>query len=162
MSKIKLLTIAVIGLLVTNTVLVGFLLLKKQPVPMEAMPPGKREGPKKIIMERLHFDASQSAQYELLIAGHRKAIRLLKDSISETKNDLYQSLQTDNFSGKDSLTGLLSQLQKRIETVHFDHFAQIKKLCRPEQLEAFNDLTHDLAFYFSTERKAPPPRHDDH
>ena len=161
MSKIKLLTIAVIGLLVTNTILVGFLLLKKPPVPMEAMPPGKREGPKKIIIERLHFDTAQVAQYELLITDHRKAIRQLKDSISETKNELYQSLQTDSFTGKDSLTNLLSALQKRIETVHYDHFAQIKKLCKPAQREAFNELTHELAFYFTTERKGPPPRHDD-
>jgi len=161
MSKIKLLTIAVIGLLFTNSVLVGFLLIKKQPAPMEDMPPGKREGPKKIIMERLQFDTEQVAQYELLITGHRKSIRLLKDSISETKNELYQSLQTDSFAGKDSLTNLLSALQKRIETVHYDHFVQIKKLCKPEQMEAFNELTHDLAFYFTTERKGPPPPHDD-
>ncbi len=162
MSKIKLLTIAVIGLLLTNATMLGFLLFQKPPVPTGAMPPEKREGPKKIIIERLQFDAAQVAQYEMLITGHRQSIRLLKDSISETKNELYQSLQTEGSTGKDSLTSLLSALQKRIETVHYDHFAQIKKLCKPEQLEAFNELTHDLAFYFTTERKGPPPRHDDH
>jgi periplasmic protein CpxP/Spy len=160
MSKIKLLTIAVVGLLLTNATMLGFLLFKKPAAPMGAMSPGKGEGPKKIIIERLHFNSDQVKQYELLITSHRKAIRLLKDSIGETKNELYRSLQTDNFSGKDSLTDLLSTLQKRIETVHYDHFAQIKKLCTPEQQEAFNALTHDLAFYFTTERKPPPPRHD--
>ncbi len=160
MSKIKLLSIAVIGLLLTNAGIVGFLLLKKPPVPIEGMPPGKREGPRKIIIERLHFDKAQVAEYELLIKEHRKLVRELKDSISDTKNTLYQSLTTDNFNGKDSLTGLLSMLQKRIESVHYDHFAQIKKLCKPEQMEAFNKLTNDLAYYFTTERKAPPRRDD--
>ncbi|MES2850126.1 MAG: hypothetical protein V4685_13795 [Bacteroidota bacterium] len=161
MSKIKLLSIAVIGLLLTNAGIIAFLLLKKPPAPIEGMPPEKREGPKKIIIERLHFDKTQVAEYELLIAQHRKLVRELKDSISDTKNTLYQSLKTDNFSGKDSLTGLLSGLQKRIESVHYDHFTQIKKLCRPEQMEAFDKLTNDLAFYFSTEKKGPPPRRDE-
>ena len=161
MTKIKLLSIAVIGLLLTNAGIIVFLLLKKPPVPIEGMPPEKREGPKKIIIKRLNFDETQVAAYELLITEHRKLVKNLKDSISDTKNTLYQSLKTENINAKDSLIILLSELQKRIESVHYDHFAQIKKLCKPEQKEAFDKLTNDLAFYFITEKKGPPPRLND-
>jgi periplasmic protein CpxP/Spy len=157
MSKIKLLTIAVIGLLAVNIGVVGFLLLRTPPMPPKGSPAVKREGPKKNIIERLHFDNNQIAAYEKVIIEHQQSVKALKDSISNTKNNLYQSLKTETFTGKDSLINLLSFLQKRIESVHYEHFTQIKKLCRPEQMEAFNALTGELAFYFTTEKKATPP-----
>ncbi len=158
MSKLKLLTIAVIGLLAINIGVVSFLLLRKPPLPPAGRPSVRKEnGPKKLIIERLHFDKDQVAAYELLIAEHQVAVKALKDSISHTKNSLYQSLKNETFSNKDSLISQLSNLQKRIELVHYEHFTQIKKICRPEQKEAFNALTSELAFYFTTEKKAPPP-----
>jgi periplasmic protein CpxP/Spy len=157
MSKIKLLTIAVVGLLAVNIGIVGFLVMRKPPMPREGSPAVKREGPKKIIIERLHFDKEQVAAYETIITEHQKSVKALKDSISNTKNSLYQSLKTETFASKDSLINLLSDLQKRIESVHYEHFTQIKKLCKPEQMEAFNALTGELAFYFTTEKKATPP-----
>lgn len=159
MSKIKLLTIAVITLLAINIGIVGFLLLRKPSMPPSGRRSLKQEGPKKMIIERLHFDKDQVAAYETIIAGHQISVKGLKDSISNTKKNLYQSLKMETFAGKDSLINLLSVLQKRIESVHYEHFTQIKQLCRPEQMEAFNTLTGELAFYFTTEKKAqtPPP-----
>lgn len=160
MSKIKLLTIAVIGLLAINIGIVGFLLLRKPPMPTKGMPQAEqKEGPKKIIIDKLHFDKEQVAAYEALIVEHRKSVKGLKDSISNTKNNLYQSLTKETFTGKDSLINLLSVLQKRIESVHYEHFTQIKNLCKPEQMADFDKLTNELALYFTTEPKVlrPPP-----
>lgn len=158
MSKIKLLTIAVIGLLAVNIGIVGFLLLRKPPMlPKGMIQTEQKDGPKKIIIDKLNFDKEQITAYEALIVEHRRSVKELKDSISDTKKNLYQSLKTESFTAKDSLINLLSVLQKRIESVHYDHFMQIKKICKPEQMEAFNALTSELAFYFAAEKKAPPP-----
>jgi periplasmic protein CpxP/Spy len=157
MSKIKLLSFAVGGLLLINAGIVAFLLLRKPSAPMEGRPPAKREGPKKVVIERLHLDKDQITSYEAIIVEHQKLAKGLKDSISNTKNALYQSLKAETYTGKDSLINLLGTLQKRIESVHFEHFTQIKKLCKPEQVEDFNKLTNDLAIYFTTEKKAVPP-----
>jgi periplasmic protein CpxP/Spy len=157
MSKIKLLSIAVISLLAINIAVVSFLLLRKPSMLRNGREPIRQAGPKKIIIDKLHFDKEQIAAYEALIIEHRESVKGLKDSISNTKKNLYESLKTESYSGKDSLIILLSGLQKRIESVHYDHFVQIKKLCKPEQLLAFNALTNELAFYFTTEKKAPPP-----
>jgi periplasmic protein CpxP/Spy len=153
MSKIKLLSIAVIALLAVNVGVIGFLLMRKPPMPPGRMPPGKSEGPKKIIADRLRFDKNQVAAYEILIHEHQQSLKGLKDSISTTKNNLYQCLNTDSFNNKDSLINRLGLLQKQIESLHFEHFIQIKKLCRPEQMEQFYMLTKDLAIYFTTEKK---------
>jgi periplasmic protein CpxP/Spy len=158
MSKLKLLSIAVVGLLLINLGTVGFLLLRKPPMPPNRMPQAEQKGgPKEIIIEKLHFDKEQVIAYEALIVEHRELVKGLKDSISNTKNNLYQSLKTETFVGKDSLINILSVLQKRIELVHYEHFAQVKKLCKPEQMGNFNNLTNELAVYFTTEKKGTPP-----
>ena len=167
MSKIKLLTIAAIGLLLVNIGIVAFLLMKKQPVPPRGRPPMgqhdgppmKKDGPKKIIAERLHFDKEQVAAYDKLIAEHQVAVKTLDDSIMLSKNNLYQSLQSETFAGKDSLVNRLGALQKQVELIHYEHFAAIKNLCKPDQLKNFNKLTNELSRFFAAGKKdGPPPR----
>lgn len=167
MSKIKLLTIAVIGLLVVNIGIVGYLLMKKKPNPpegrppmgMDGKPPGKKDGPKKIITERLHFDKEQIAQYEKLIEEHQVYVKALNDNIKIAKNNLYRSLANENVAGKDSLIASLGSFQKQIELVHYEHFASLKKICKPNQLNDFNELTKELARFFAPGKKdGHPPK----
>ncbi len=168
MSKLKLLSIAVISLLLINIAIVGYLFFLKPPFPPNGRPPMcqyggppmKNEGPKKMIIERLHFYKEQVASYEMLIEAHKASLNSLNDSIKIAKNNLYQSLQNENFTGKDSLINLLGSLQKQIEILHFEHFAQLRKLCKPEQLKNFNELTVELAQFFTPDKKGPPPPKD--
>ena len=145
---------AVAGLLLINLSLVAFLALRK-PMP----PPGgspDREGPKKLIIDKLDFTAEQTAQYEQLIKQHQTEIRQLNDEISRTKNRLYRTLAGDNQSPKDSLINRLGALQRQVETTHYNHFLALKKLCTPSQQGNFNDLTRELSTYFA--QPAQPPR----
>ncbi len=155
MSKLKLLSIGVIGLLVINMGIVAFLFMKKPPHPPEGRHPKAQEGPKNMIIERLHFDKEQVEQYEKLIDDHQSSIRTTDDSIRMVKNELYQTLNNERFTGKDSLLARLNILQKQIEGIHYDHFSQLKKLCKPGQLNAFNDLTKDLARFFAPAKREP-------
>jgi len=159
MSKMKLLSIAVLGLLLLNFGTLAFLFLNKPPHPPMGPGPGE-EGPKRIIIERLGFDKEQVAQYEQLIDEHRKTIRELDGQIRETKNNLYATLSSASQSNKDSLQTRLGEIQKQIETTHYSHFADIKKLCRPDQLKKFDELTRDLARFFAPGRNHPPPPKD--
>lgn len=167
MSKIKLLSIAVIGLLLINIAIVSVLIFRKPssppggrpPMGQEGRQPGQNERPKKIIIEKLHFDKEQSAQYEKLIVQHQAIIKSLNDSIKDAKNDLYLSLTNENFTGKDSLIAKLGLLQRQVELTHYEHFAAIKKLCKPDQLENYAALTKELARFFAPPKKeGPPPR----
>jgi len=161
MSKMKLMGIAVGGLIIVNLALLGFLFFAKPSRP-DDMPPGGRpafagEGPKQIIIDRLHFDTEQVVQYETLIRQHQDAVRETDMQIREAKNNLYATLSTGDTHAKDSLQNQLAQLQKQIETAHYSHFEGIKKICRPEQLTYFNELTKDLARFFTPQRNGPPP-----
>lgn len=158
MSKLKLLTIAVIGLLLINLGIIAWLFLQKPPA-HEGRPSGG-EGPKLIIIERLHFDETQVAAYETLIKAHQSAIHHTEDSIRITKNQLYATLTIEGHAGKDSLITKLSDLQQQIEEIHYNHFTDIRKLCKPDQLGDFNRLTDDLARFFNQGKKRPPPPKD--
>ena len=157
MGKTKLLTIAVIGLLVINFGTLGFLLLngKGQRSPQEG-----RQKPKEIIIKKLRFDEAQQKKYAKLIKWHRGEITKLDGNIREAKNELYSQLLKleTNVKAKDSLILVISFNQKQIEETHFKHFEDIKKLCHKDQMENFNDLTVELSRIFAP--KPHRPRHD--
>ena len=161
MSKIKLLTVAVIGLLIINLGMVAFLFFRKPPPPPGGnKPPLEKQEPKYVIIDRLHFSKEQVAKYEALIQEHQSAIKKKRDEIKTAKDNLYRTLADENFAGKDSLIEQLAILQKQIEQVHYDHFAAIRKLCTPDQVSDFNKLTNDLARFFAPGKKEGPPSKD--
>jgi len=146
MNKAKFLSIIVILLLVSNGVLLYFLMDK----------PSRPEGPKAIIIEQLHFDTKQIKTYELLIQKHRSQINREEQQIRQLKQDLYQELNKA-VSQKDSIIAELVFHQKRVEDIHYEHFEDIKAICKPKQLMYFSQLTKELAKLFS--HKGPPKRH---
>jgi hypothetical protein len=110
------------------------------------------EGPKKYIIEKLHLDQAQQEKYETLITAHRAAISDAQDEIMKTKNKLYALLNQNDNTAKDLLVSQIALLQNKIENIHYDHFADIRALCRPDQLDEFNELSTGIAALF-----APPP-----
>jgi periplasmic protein CpxP/Spy len=157
MEKTKLLTIAVIGLLLINFGALGFLFLNgKGHRPLH----GGRPEPKEIIIGKLHFDVNQQKEYTKLIEWHRGEITRLDDNIRQAKNGLYSQLSQAevNTKAKDSLVAVINANQKQIEETHFKHFEDIKKLCHKGQLDDFNALTEELSRIFAP--KPHRPRHD--
>jgi len=148
MSKIKLLTIAVIALILINISTLAFFFFKA-PRPMD------QKSPKEAVIEKLHFDENQVASYDELIKIHFEKIKALNRDLLITKNNLYKELSnSDNKKVTDSLLFELANQQGEIEKTHYNHFLDIKKLCKPEQIEEFNALSNELAKIFSP--KLPP------
>ena len=148
MEKTKLLTITVIGLLVLNLATLGFLFISG---PKGHKPPHDRtEGrqmPREIIINRLHFDVNQQKDYDKIIQWHKGEIKRLDSEIREAKIGLYSQLKESqlDLKVKDSLIAVINTNQKQIETTHFKHFEEVKKLCNKDQLEDFNELTEELS-----------------
>lgn len=164
MEKTKLLTFAVITLLLLNLGTLGFLFLSGSNEHHPHRGEGTEGGPKprEIIIEKLHFDANQQKEYDKLIKWHQGEIRTIEDNIRAAKNELYSTLSASelNTKEKDSLTNALALHQKEIETTHFKHFEDIKKLCHKDQIEDFNKLTEELSRIFSRGQRPPGPRHE--
>ena len=154
MDKIKLLTFSVIVLLILNIATLGFFIFSgNQSEGFNGKPK-----PREIIIHKLSFDEQQVKAYEELIHWHRVNIDSLQEQIRDTKQKLYSELAKPEIDSKDkdSLVNKLANIQKEIENTHFKHFQDIKKLCKKEQLDRFNDLTKELSKIFSK----PKPRND--
>ena len=113
------------------------------------------EGPKNIIIQKLNFDETQVKEYEKLIGWHRTEIKKSEEEIKNLKNQLYSTLTKDSETTiKDSLIKEINNVQLKIENIHYKHFEDIKKLCRPDQQQAYENFTHEVASLFSHE----PPK----
>ena len=151
MSKTKLLTITVIVLILINAITLSFFISKG---PQGRL--GPRKMPREIVIDKLHFDAEQIAQYELFIKEHGEAISKLDNQLNMYKNNLYKELgKADAKEVNDKLFLEIATTQATIEKLHFNHFLAIKKLCKPNQMDDYNNLTIELSKIFS---RQPPPQ----
>jgi hypothetical protein len=150
MNRAKLLGMVSIGLLAVNLVWVYFW-VAHQP------PHHRHDKPKQVIIDQLGLDEQQTKAYEELIDGHRSSIHQSDQQIAALKDQLYLTLKGDEKKHEtDSLIAEIGKVHLKIERIHYDHFLDIKRLCRPEQLKAFDALTSKLSKLFS-----PPPHPKD-
>lgn len=150
MNKTKVLGFAVIALFLLNICILAFLFLNEGKVG----PKGRRM-PREILIDKLHFDKNQIKEYDKIIMKHQQAIRVTDDSIRSSRNELYQLLNTDpiDLVKRDSLYLKFASFQKQIETTHFNHFIEIKNICKQEQMLDFKILTEELTKIFNNGRK---------
>ena len=115
MNKIKLLSIVATVLFISNVALAAFMFFGKHRPPAH-------EGPRDIIIERLHFDKQQVGAYDKLINQHQNAMREKKDEMMELKNKLYSRLLDNSDDAvKDSLEREIGKLQITIENINYNN-----------------------------------------
>lgn len=147
MTKIKILTYTVIALAVLNlSMIVFFVGMKTKFFGLH------HSGPRKMIIEKLQLDTKQQAVFEAMVELQIKRVKKDEKQIIATKENLYRLLTQPeiDLKAKDSLIEVLGNLQKDIESSRFNHFKEVKKICKtPEQQENFKELTLELAKMFS-------------
>lgn len=149
MTKIKVLTISVIALVAINISLVIFIMLGP------GMHRPKHEGPRSYIVNKLNFDKAQEKAYDNLILQHQQSIQEEENQAHTLKQALYSNLRSDSSTNVDSIYLQLSEVQIKMEEIHFMHFQEIRKLCRKDQIPAFDELSNELEELFS---RKPPRR----
>ena len=110
---------------------------------------GQGGGPRNEIIDRLHFDAAQVTQYDSLIGKHRKMVGEKEKEIQGLRTALFVGVAEGISQGrKDTLVNQIGVLHADIQQIHFAHFLDIQKICKPEQQGDFALLTKDLAKMF--------------
>ena len=147
MSKLKFLSIIAISLLISNILLIGFLVFKKPPLPPHLKP-------RAIVIERLNLNEKQVKQYGELIQSHRSQINAKEATIIELKSKLYAGITDVNSKGfNDSIAAEIGKLQVDVEHIHYKHFEDIGALCNASQKPEFDALIKEIAGVFA--RPAP-------
>lgn len=151
MNKVKILSTIAIVLLAINVFWIWFFIAHKPPH-------GRRQEPKKVIIEKLKFDEQQTKDYEKLIAWHREHINESEQQIMGLKNQLYLTLTNKDASViSDSLIREIGKMQEKVEHINYKHFQDIHQLCKAEQQNSFGELSKDIAKLFAP---APRPEND--
>lgn len=163
MERTKLLTFAVIGLLLLNLLTIGFLFVKSDSSTGDNQQPGSSpddRGPARLIIERLHLDDQQRQEYVAMARQHHEITqRLNKESVRLFQ--AYYSLLTvekPDSAKASALVRQITDIQRQIAELNFAHFQQIRALCRPNQQAYFTQLVGDLARLFGRQQR--PPRRD--
>jgi hypothetical protein len=151
----------IVALLVVLNITILFVVLGKPQPPLDF---GHRPlDLRSVIEQKLQFDTQQKEKLSGLIDSHRAETRELDAQIQKIRGTYYESL-TDNRSTlaqQNQLLQQLGQLQIRIEKGRWQHFMAVKKLCKPDQLDNFSELTKELVRAFPGGTRPPhPPRHD--
>lgn len=157
MKRIHLLVIMVVVLVLLNVGTLGFLVLNRPLGPHPLHMKGEH-GPKARIEERLSFTEEQKKAFQDLIEEHQEQIRKKDEEMMAARNILYAQLSDGEADQNDSLLAAIGRIQEEVEQIHVAHFEQIRGLCTAEQLPAYNELTKELATYFS-QPKGPKRRH---
>lgn len=145
MNKYKFLTIMIIGLFISNGILF-FMLIKGHHK--------KGDGPKNIIIDKLHFDTEQIKKYEVYIKQHRKAVHENEATMNKLRTNLFEQLKYQQDANKvDSLISVIAKQQYVAEKINYRHFLEIKSLCKPSQQKDFNELTSEIANLFSPKKR---------
>ena len=144
MNKSKFLKFIILGLLISNAIVIFMLINGRD----------KKNGPKNIIIEKLHFDKEQIKNYESYIQHHRKAINENEIIMNKLRSELYQQLKHQQDTAKvDSLISIIANQQTVAEHINYNHFLEIKKLCKPSQKANFDELTTEIANLFSLKER---------
>ena len=155
MNKVKILTIAVVVLILLNAASMAVMYKDRH----GHRGPKSQLGPKALVIERLHLDEEQVKQYEVLIHAHQEMIGKKDDEMMAARKLIYKDLTRPGSPVPDSLTLVVGNIQRSIEQTHYQHFAAIRAICRPEQFEDYDVLVSDLAELFNGRKiKGSPKR----
>lgn len=149
MKKTKLFGFLALGFFLLNLVLAGFLIFDNPP---QKLP--HREGPRKLIIEKLDFDKDQAAKFEALIPDHHTQIKANREKTAKIKKEIFKSLNNASPEMDEVLSKELVSLEVELQQLQYTHFKDIKDICRDDQLEKFDVLTKEIARLFDPQ---PPP-----
>ena len=115
----------------------------------ERHPRGMHEGEYKRgfhLADSIGFSKAQAVQFDSMRAQFGRNNREIMGNIESLKHDMMAEISSDNPD-----TAKLRHIAIEIGTLHtqqklitIDHFAQLKKLCTPEQAQKLNAIFHKM------------------
>ena len=141
--KNKILLVIIGVLLLTNFVLIAFLLK-----------PSSKRGPRgertamiaTFLQKEIGFDDQQLKQFDSLSGVNRTKVKAMFEALKNDKDGQFKILATGNFSDTAIVKSAdtIALKQKEIEIVLYKHYKEIRNLCSPKQQPAFDSLFYKV------------------
>jgi periplasmic protein CpxP/Spy len=141
-STTRILSLAVVLLLLTNIGLVLFMVYGKKDHRGRKM----RGEPMEMMAKELNMTEQQKKDYKQLKDEHFKSVRPLFDSIRATKTAFFELVK--DTSASDSLVDAYSQKvaaqQSKLDKLTFEHFRRVRGLFTAEQQPKFDSFVRKM------------------
>jgi periplasmic protein CpxP/Spy len=133
------LVIAIVLLLLINLATVALLWTGRDK--KQGGPPGG-EAAAEFIIRETQMDKAQQEQYRALVQTHRRNAEALRRDMGQYKEQFFDLLQEKNISDSVLRTAALkaNSTSQELDILTFRHFEEVRKLLRPEQQSAFDDI----------------------
>lgn len=143
--KNKILLIIIGVLLITNLVLISFLLINK-PSSKKGMQGDRSAIIAAFLQNEIGFTQQQLKQYYSLNVPNRTKVKTMFDTLKSDKEIEFKQLTSDNFSDTAILkiANNIAAKQKQIEIVLYKHYKEIRNICSPQQLPKFDSLFYKV------------------
>ncbi len=142
-STNKILTIAVVLLLLVNIALVVFMLNGKK---KQGSKKHNRVEPFEMMVKELNMTSQQQTDYKAMKDEHFKNLKPLFDSVRAAKTAFYALIKEQNTN--DSFVNLYSQRicekQAAIDKLTFSHFKRVRNTFTPEQQPKFDEFVQKM------------------
>ena len=162
----------IVLLVILNLGTVLMLWLNKPPKLMMQRMPQRPEQEKmhiqQLLKDQLGFDKTQAEQYLKLREEHHKRASLLQNEIQRIKKLMFDEVLKENpqTTLSDSLLKLSQEKTADLEQLTFQHFLDLKKLCKPDQQDKLKFLIGEFFHQnppseINTDSPPPPPPGDE-
>jgi periplasmic protein CpxP/Spy len=143
-SSNKILTIAVVLLLITNIALVAFMVLGRNKAGDRHS--GGRGDMAELMAKELNMTEQQKKDHKQLKEEHFKTVSTLLDSVRAAKTALFALVKdpTVNDSIVNVYTKRIGGIQATIDQLTFAHFRRVRNLFTPEQQPKFDEFVQKM------------------
>lgn len=164
MERNKLLSIAVVLLLVLNLGTLAYLFFTAGIKPPLPPPHGEHQPPPfaPMLKKQLQLSDEQTKQVQQIHEGHLQKMDSLEKQYRQALQQYFDLLQQNNFQQqqKDSLENILSLITKQRAAEAFHHFYSIKETLNPQQALLYQQQLPQILEPVLHDRKnsLPPPK----
>ena len=151
MKQENLLKYGIWGLILLNIGLLSYIFLDRRKHHRRDFSP-----PWLIFSERIGFDSQQQTTFDSLRTIHMNSLDSLRKASVPLRTRLFglldsAALDTTKFV---SLMDSITQNRREQELRTFEHFRDVRAICRPDQMDKFRDAMRDVSKFMSS-----PPHH---
>jgi Spy/CpxP family protein refolding chaperone len=154
--KIKSLYIIVGLLLMINVATLGFIWYTSFKLRVEPpLNPPRQDSSNSFLADELGFTGEQSQKFEALKKEHRQGVQNIMQQTKELKDQLFECIKTGDDAKAKELAEKLSENNKAMELLTYEHFKEVRKICNDEQKVKFDKILIELVR--GLEAQSPPP-----
>lgn len=131
--------LVILGLLLLNLGLLGWIWLSPQNHPRTG------QSPADFLEKELDFTTKQKEQYRLLREGHHSKVKTLRDSVRQMKKQFFEQLgksMTD--SAIEQVTADMAKKVTLLDKITFQHFRDVRQICTPSQQQKFDEIIDEM------------------